>query len=105
MATGEDHPDIADVRMHLRTIRMFCGLEKGQRISFSQFVRHAEQNAGGCPTGDGRLSPINRACYPHRKYQRISTVSPTFSRYARSARIAKVSTQYHSPNTNTSVSV
>ena len=51
VATGEDHPDIADVpRMHLRAIRMFFGLEKGQRISFSQFVRHAEQNAGGCPT-------------------------------------------------------
>ena len=30
MATGEDHPDIADVpRMHLRAIRMFFGLEKG----------------------------------------------------------------------------
>ena len=50
VATGEDHPDIADVRMHLRAIRMFFGLEKGQRISFSQFVRHAEQTAGGCPT-------------------------------------------------------
>ena len=59
----------------------------------------------GAVHGDGRLYPINRACSPHRKYQRISTVSPTFSRYARSARIAKVSTQYHSPNTNTSVSV
>ena len=32
VATGEDHPDIADVRMHLRAIRMFFGLEKGQRI-------------------------------------------------------------------------
>ena len=54
VATGEDHPDIADVpRMHLRAIRMFFGLEKGQRISFSQFVRHAEQTAGGCPTSPG----------------------------------------------------
>ena len=32
---------------------MFFGLEKGQRISFSQFVRHAEQTAGGCPTSPG----------------------------------------------------
>ena len=39
--------------MHLRAIRMFFGLEKGQRISFSQFVRHAEQTAGGCPTSPG----------------------------------------------------
>ena len=50
VATGEDHPDIADVpRMHLRAIRMFFGLEKGQRISFSQFVQwlSAQPNAGG----------------------------------------------------------
>jgi len=49
VATGEDHPDNADVRMHLRAIRMFFGLEKGQRISFSQFVQWlgAQPNAGG----------------------------------------------------------
>ena len=56
--------------LHLRAIRMFFELEKGQRISFSQLLRwlSMQQNTGACcPTSPRRprdaLSP--GVCVPH----------------------------------------